>query len=646
MPRVTSGSSFGLFFALLLGSSCLFVTGCGMGTTAAPDPVQLTVNGRVHGGQQAVVGAQIQLYVTGNAGNGSASSPLLNTAVTSGTNGAFSITGDYSCPSPTAQVYLVATQGNPGLGSGGNNPALAMMAPLGSCGNLTPTQFIWINEVTTVAAAWALAPFSQDITHIGASATNSRGLANAFLNAQLIANTATGTTATLPSNLTTEPGKIYALADAMASCINSDGTTGCSPLFTAATPSGGSAPTNTWDAVVNIVKNPANNVGGVFSAIGPQPPFATTLTKAPHDWTLSLTVTGCGMMVGGTVACNTVPDESPEALAVDSQGNIWVGDHSGVVSAFSPQGTALSSTGFGSANAGEAYGLAIDGNDNVWLTLAEYASHSGTKGSIEQLAGVSSGGALGTPTIFTDNSLNYPYAVAADTNGTIFIANYYVTGSATNLVAFHPGANTFTAISTGGGLGFPVALAPDTAHGVWITGGSGTMSVVHVDASGNILFSTNCCGETDGVALDSAGMVWLADTQSSGTDGDSSGAVSVFAGDGTVTHDFLTAGGITVPSHIAIDAAQNVWVSNLHTNVTGATESITELAGSNSSSPGAAISPSTGYGLDAHLLLPYALAVDPSGNIWVSNTGGESLVMFFGIAAPTKTPMPATPQAP
>jgi hypothetical protein len=604
-----------------------------MGTTAAPDPVQLTVSGRVHGGQQAVVGAHIQLYVAGNAGNGSASSPLLNTTVNSGADGNFSITGDYSCPSATAQVYLVATQGNPGLGSSGNNPALAMMAPLGSCGNLSPTQFITINEVTTVAAAWALAPFTKDIADIGASSTNAAGLANAFLNAQLIANTTNGTTATLPSNLTSEPGKIYALADAIASCINSDGTTGCSPLFTAATPSGGSAPTNTWDALVNIVKNPANNVAGVFAAIGPQPPFATTLTKAPNDWTLSLTVTGGGI-------------NTPESLAVDGQGNVWVADRSGIVSAVNAQGTPLTPAGFGSPNAVESFGLTIDPSDNVWTTLGEYGSHSGTKGSIEQFAGASSGSALGTPTIFTNNSLNYPYAIAADPNGTLFIANYYVTGSATNLVAFHPGANTFTAISTGTGLGFPVALAPDTAHGVWITGGSGDMSLVHLDASGNILFSTSCCGQTDGVALDSAGMVWLADTENDSSTGGTSGAVTVLAGDGTITQGFLTAAGITVPSHIAIDAAQNVWISNLHTNVTGATESVSELAGSGSSSPGAAISPGTGYGLDAGLLLPYALSVDPSGNLWVSNTGGNSLVMFFGMAAPTKTPMPATPQAP
>src|SRR5215469_5140044 len=116
MPRLGSGSSFGLICAFLLSGSVLFVTGCGMGTTAVPDPVPLTVNGRVHGGQQAVVSAHIQLYVAGTSGNGSASAPVSNTAVLSGQDGTFSITGDYSCPSSTAQVYLVATQGNPGMG--------------------------------------------------------------------------------------------------------------------------------------------------------------------------------------------------------------------------------------------------------------------------------------------------------------------------------------------------------------------------------------------------------------------------------------------------------------------------------------------------------------------------------------------------
>jgi hypothetical protein len=46
------------------------------------------------------------------------------------------------------------------------------------------------------------------------------------------------------------------------------------------------------------------------------------------------------------------------------------------------------------------------------------------------------------------------------------------------------------------------------------------------------------------------------------------------------------------------------------------------------------------------MLEPYALAVDASGNIWISNEAGNNLVMFFGMAAPTRTPRPPVPVAP
>jgi hypothetical protein len=635
MPRVAPVSFLGPLCALLASFSLMLLTGCGMGTAAAPNPVPLSLNGRVNGGQQPVVGAQIQLYAAGSGGNGSAASGLLTTSVTSDSNGMFSITGDYSCPSSTSQVYLVATQGNPGLGSGGNNPALAMMSALGSCGNLSSSQFIVINEVTTVAAAWALAPFETSIANIGASSTNSMGLANAFLDAQLIADTTSGDVATLPSNLTTETGKIYALADAVASCINSDGTTGCQPLFSAATPSGGSAPTNTWDAVLNVVRNPGNNVAAVFNAQGSTPPFATTLTAAPNDWTLSLTVTGGGI-------------SQPESLGFDSQGNLWVADFNGGLSVMNPQGTPLNASGFGSGILGEDFGLAIDPSDNVWVTVEESPYHNPTRGSVVQFSGVSSGGTLGTATTFSDPSINYPYAVAADSNGNIFIANYSVIGSATNLVNLVPSTSTFTAINTGGDVGSSVAVAVDQSHGAWITSENGTGSIGHVNSSGTVVFSSECCGPTDAVAIDSAGNAWVADSENSDAAGDDAGgAITEFAPDGTIQQEFITGGGITVPSHIAIDAAQNIWVSSLHTNNSSTQyEALSEISGINSSSPGTVLSPTTGYGLDAGLLVPYSLAVDPSGNIWVSNTGSNSVVMFFGMATPTKTPMPVTPQAP
>lgn len=626
-----------------------------MGTGAAPNRVQLTVNGRVHGGQQAVVGAQIQLYVAGNSGNGSAASPLLNTTVMSGDDGSFSITGDYSCPSSTSQVYLVATQGNPGLGAGGNNPALAMMAALGSCGNLSSTQFIWINEVTTVAAAYTLAPFATDITHIGSSATNyagaggtQSGLANAFLNAQLIADTSSGNVATLASNLKTEPGKIYALADAVAACINSSGASspGCSALFTAATPSGGTAPANTWDALMNIVKNPANNVAGVFGAIGSTPPFGTTLTQAPNDWTLSLTVSGGGLA-------------TPTSLAVDSQGNVWAANYNGspvnntgYISAFNPQGTPLNATGFPVTGIAEDYGLAIDPSDNVWFTVEENPRHgNSTRGSVVRLAGVSSGGSLGTPTVFSDNTINFPYAVAADSNGNILIANNTVQAGSggTNAVVLNPTTNTYMQLAGDNEVAGATALVPDTAHGVWITSGS-EYSVTHINADGSLAAMVDCCGPASAVALDNSGKVWMAnsiDTSDNIDDDTDSGSVALLNADGSIVQDYITGGGITNPSGLVLDAAGNVWISNLHTTSKSTMyETISELTGATSSTPGTAISPSTGYGLAAQLLLPYGLAIDPSGNVWVSNKGGNDLVMFFGLAVPTKTPMTVTPQAP
>lgn len=636
MLRVPSPLALRTLSVSLFGFAALALTGCGIGSQAAPDPVSLTVSGTVHGGQQAVIGAQIQLYAVGTSGNGSTATPLLTSPVYSKVNGAFSITGDYVCPSSTTQVYITATGGNPGLTSGAQNPALAMMAALGNCGDLSPDQFITINEVTSVAAAWTLAPFSKGYGSIGAASTNPAGIANAFLNANLIVDTAGGKTRTLASNLKTEPGKIYALADAMASCINSDGGSGCTPLFTAATPSGGSAPTNTFDAILNIVKSPANNVAGVFSAIGAQPPFATTLTKAPSDWTLSLSVTGGGM-------------SQPTALGLDSGGNVWVANYSGVggaqavLSAFGPQGAPLTTTGYGAGQLGESYGLAVDPTGNVWVSAEENPHHGSTRGSIVRFLGAASGGTMGTSTVFSDSTIDYPYGIAADSNGNILVANY----GNSSVTVVKPSGPTYTVFSGNSEFSFPITLVPDASNGIWVA--DGETSATHVDSAGNKLALIDCCGESSGIALDSSGNVWVASyLETSGDINDSTddGSVAEIGADGTVIKEFITAGGIFKPAAIAVDAAQNVWVANYHSPAGQTGQSFSELAGSTSTSPGAALSPSMGFGVDAGMIEPDSIAIDQSGSLWFASEGTNSIVEFFGMAAPTKTPKPPVPVAP
>jgi hypothetical protein len=89
---------------------------------------------------------------------------------------------------------------------------------------------------------------------------------------------------------------------------------------------------------------------------------------------------------------------------------------------------------------------------------------------------------------------------------------------------------------------------------------------------------------------------------------------------------------------VGIDGAGRVWV-------VGA--SVAEL-----SSTGAILSGSTGY-KNSYFYLPYSMALDGSGDLWVGNSGymyqPDSIVEFIGVATPVITPiaagLPATPTA-
>jgi hypothetical protein len=254
---------------IALAPLCLFAVGCARVTqTASPLSTALQIRGSVHGGRQPVSGSVIQLYAAGNTGYGTGAVSLLTSSVTSDAAGSFSLTGKYTCPSAASQLYLVATGGNPGMAPGTNNASLAMMAALGPCSlfggqyTLDPNSFISINEVTTVASVYALAGFMDSTTsQIGTSATNSIGLANAFQTVRNLVDLSTGLAlATTPAGNGNVPqSKIYTLANVITPCVNSNGSsTGCNSLFAATTPSGGAAPTNTLQALLNIAQHPGS----------------------------------------------------------------------------------------------------------------------------------------------------------------------------------------------------------------------------------------------------------------------------------------------------------------------------------------------------------------------------------------------------
>ena len=390
--------------ALLAGCGSGVVTTVNEGVTGPT--VMGRIQGMVHGGQQPVSGSTIQLYAVTTEGYGAPATALLTVPVATASDGTFSITGDYSCTG-VDQVYITATGGNPGLGSNTNNAALALMAALGSCSSLRAnanTTFINMNEVTTVAGAWSLARFMSSPTNAGTSASNVLGLENAFATANKIASLATGTAPgpALPAGATLPVAEVNTLANILASCINSNGSTtsgtACANLFAAATPPGGSAPTDTLTAAINIAHYPGNSVGALFGLATSSAVFQPVLPTAPTNWLIGI------HHIGGGLA-------QPTGVAVDATGNVWVSNAANSVSEFSATGTALSSSaGYTSGSLSHPSAIAIDLSGNAWVT--------NLTGSVTSIAPLGA-----SATNFTAGGFNQPSGIAIDGSGKVWVAN-------------------------------------------------------------------------------------------------------------------------------------------------------------------------------------------------------------------------------
>jgi hypothetical protein len=298
----------------MLFTASMFLAGC---QTTEPSAAALKpeVTGSVFGGQRPVTDSSIQLYAVGTTGDGSTATPLISATTTTsdGTGlsnananagnanntlgaGGFTITGAFTCPSATTEVYLLATGGNPGLASGTNNTALSLMAPLGPCGDLSSSTYISLNELTTVGAVSALSNFMTSSTRLGSASSDAPQLQTAFLTANQYVNTTNGTApgATLPSYFSASSTTVQTLADILASCVNTAGGTAgnnnaCGQLFTLATPSGGSPPTDTVGAILDILNQPAINVSQIYALLPAILPFQPTLSNAPASWQLPIT---------------------------------------------------------------------------------------------------------------------------------------------------------------------------------------------------------------------------------------------------------------------------------------------------------------------------------------------------------------------
>ncbi len=551
------------------------------------------------------------MYVPGATGYASAATPLFQTPVITDSGGNFNITGDYTCPSATTPVYLVVTGGNPGLPAGSNNAALSLMSFLGLCGNLGPGSFIRVNELTTVAAVYALQPFMTSPSALGAPPSNEQGILNAFTTIAGLISSAGAAPGTAPAIATVPVAEMNTLADAVSSCVNSNGSlslgTSCERLFAAATPPGGAPPTDTVSALMNIARNPGHNAPAIFNAVTANPPYQPTLTTAPSDWSMAINYRAPAFA-------------TPADLAIDSAGTVWVLSTPGTATAGSSTITALTLGGITATfpqTLASLGNLAIDQFDNLWLTDTNLSNVIELTSSGTQAANA-----------FTGGGIQGPGPIAFDSAGHAWVVNN--SASVSELSASGVSMSPASGFSTGGAHG-PVALAIDAAGNIWTADGAGNtvskLSNAGQQTAGSP-YSGNGLGGPFALALDAKGEAIVANQTAS--------SLTRFLLPGSSPASITyTGAGLNSPIALAIDGGGTVWIAN------GGANTISEIP--LAAAGGVGQSGTIGYGLAA-LTNPYKLAIDGSGNLWVINLGTKvagsgTITQFVGMAAPVVTPM-------
>jgi hypothetical protein len=620
----------------MLLASVSFLAGCGgmVNDLARESAPGAEITGVVHGGQNPVNGATVQLYYAASTGYGAAATPLGSPVTT--VDGNFTL-GSYVCPSsPNDQIYIVATGGNSGSG---NNANLALMAALGQCNNVqNNVPFITINEVTTVASAYALSGFMKDYAHVGTSTGNYQGLANAMATVNNLVNIGTGVALSVtPAYATQATGttpvtfassvpqaEIYTLANILASCVNTNGAGGssgnCSGLFgssaTNTTTGGVSGTPDTIQAALNIAQNPGSNVATIYTYNLPAAPFSPVVASAPNDWTIAL------KFIGGGLGGSSAHLSESAGLAIDGVGNIWVSNNNtNTLTELNNLGAPLSTNttstngGFTGAGLNGPTNVAIDTNGNVWVgdgiaKLSEFTDGGTPVGSVTG-GGLSGDGVVGL--VIDGNHIVW----ALTQNG----LSAYNSGTA----SFVSGSPFSANISDPNG-----GVAIDGSNDVWVSSG-GNGFVVEFSNSGGLLYTSanNLIDPASSAIIDGSGHFWV-------PQGTPSQNLAEYKSS-SPNQTLFNGAAILNPTTLSIDGAGHVWVLSSGEG-TSPSPNLTEL-----SSSGSFISPvNTGYlssNIDQNSTINQA---DSSGNLWVLNADDSSSVAeFVGVAAPTYTPLAA-----
>jgi hypothetical protein len=686
------------------------LAGCGVSqsspSTDYSSPVKL--QGQVFAGRNYMAGATVKIYATQSSGvaganGGYTGAAKLLTTVTANTTGTWSVQG-LTCSSPD-QLYVTAEAGIPYPSASlsttlANNPNSLMMTAIGDCSILssaavsTNITSIVTNEASTVAAVWALRNFislSGTTVNVTAPATNYAGskgvgipgsfagLAHAFLNANNLSPYKVGNFPQYTNGSKDGTGgglvpvqELNSLAYAQYLCTIGGTQSGdfsyCNKLFQLATPPGGSAPTNSLQAMLNIARYPANNAQAILDFTLTPIPYTTqtgsqqinagvyvpALTSfgtgggSATDWSVAI------YYLAGYGATSTGQGSTyPSYVTVDANDDVYFSNPNaststaGNVIALASNGTTLWTTDTDTKNLVSPRAIAADASGHIWIANGSTTS----AGAFVQEMDAATGNTIQR---YPSTSTTL-YGVAVDSLGNIWYGSNTTTGQ--NLHELARNGSTYAeatfATPPSSTLSSLLQIRPDSSNNIWVAGNSTSRAqALYFPNTGTAAVPTYTAGLKSatpsgsgayGIAPDASGNAYLV---SNGTGSGIYKTTVTGAGSSAVLNaSSMAANPAAASRFLDIDGTGSIWYLD---NATGAyLYQFAPSSGTTTSyyscynagtTTGTGSATSTVQVCSTGMSLKLDLAIDSTGSIWVAsygNSGGGRMVQIIGLAAPT-----------